>query len=573
MIEISIEGPNQNQKYSNVSIPCVLGRYADEANPELAIDDPFVSRKHVQIEDNEGGRLRIRCVGRSVVCLSNGQVLESGDDATVSLPIEITVGRSNIAIQKIDLSMSILSSPPSMSGDVNPIEMSMVIRTADEKVTNDQLIDWFQSLTKLQETAIGRKDFCMQAAKSVVDMIGLDRCVLLSREDGEWEVEVHHGESQPNELLYSHSVVSAVENCKKTIFDQSVKFDEARSLAGVSAFVASPILSGDGEMIACLFGSRKVDVQKSDTGVRPLQAQLVQVIAGIIGSRLARMDAEAEQTRTQVQLEQFASPALVREMQANPHWLEAQERELTMLFGDIRGFSTLSEQLSAADLYSFVRDTMDCMTNVIMQHGGYVFSYAGDGIAAMWNAPGESTSHASDACRAALAIQSGLASVDAIWKDRIGAAVQVGVGVDTGNALVGNSGSKARLHYSPLGRHVNLASRLEGATKQFGVQALISETTQRAISSELANRDLGEIAVVGIDRPVRVFQLADQEPESGEWKEHQELLAIFERGNLDEAKERAVLLLNSPDGPTKMLAELIGETKSVSDTVWKLMKK
>lgn len=572
MFGITIQGPNQDQKFGDVKIPCTIGRHADEGNPTLSIDDPFVSRQHILLNESGPGQISIRCVGRSAVALSSGVKVERDSEVSVGLPIEISVGRSTVTIENLDASVSFLKATQLESSP--PLMTQMIKLQEVQNVTTDQLIEWFESLIALQENAIGRQAFYQQAAQAVVDMIGLDRCVVLSRdqEKDSWVVETQHGEPKPNEVIFSRTVVDQVLDYQQTVFDESIDLTGVNSLASMSAFVGSPIFSSEGEVTGCLFGSRGIDHRSGTGGVKPLQAQLVQVVAGIIGSRLARLDAEAEQTRTQVQLEQFASPALVREMQDNPQWLEAQQRELTMLFGDIRGFSSLGEKLSAQELYSFVRDTMDCLTNVILDHGGFVFNYAGDGIAAMWNAPGLSSTHAVDACRAAIALQSSLPSVGEKWSQKIGGPVRVGVGIHTGTALVGNSGSKARLHYSPLGSAVNLASRLEGATKYFGVKTLISETTKNLIGDDFAARNLTEIVVVGIDQPVRVYELAQGKEKNDHWVDYNSMRELFEQGDREAAatKAQSILTTFGDDGPTSAMLKRINESSSDIGSTWKL---
>lgn len=570
MITITIQGPNQNQQFGEIAVPCTIGRLADDMYPKLQIDDPFVSRQHVQLSELNDRHISIRCIGRSAVTLSTRLRVEPQTEVRVTLPVEIFVGRSSLLIESVDLSVSILRSPRRHDEDELPLMTQMIKSRSAQDITTEQLIEWFDSLISLQENAIGPQAFYRRAAQAVVDMIGLDHCIVLTRQDDDWTVEAEYGEQ--NEASYSRSVLDRVVDIQKTVYEETIDLASARSLVGFSAFVGSPFFSTDGTIAGCLFGSRRTDGESGSDGVNPIQAHLVQVVAGIVGSRLARLDAEAEQTRAKVQLEQFASPALVREMQDNPHWLDAQQRELTMLFGDIRGFSRLGVVLSAADMYSFVRDTMDCLTNAILEHGGFVFNYAGDGIAAMWNAPGLSSSHAVDACKAALALQNSLRDLDQVWSKRIMGPVRVGVGIHTGTAFVGNSGSKARLHYSPLGNAVNLASRLEGATKHFGVRTLISEATKQLIGDEFESRNLGEIIVVGIDQPIGVYELGDGSVQRDKWRAYDALRYLFEQGDRVAAATKAKSNLSTygDDGPTNALLKRINDYGLGDGSVWKL---
>ena len=125
----------------------------------------------------------------------------------------------------------------------------------------------------------------------------------------------------------------------------------------------------------------------------------------------------------------------------------------------------------------------------------------------MWNAPVAQPDHAARACRAALAMIGELPGLNERWAGRIGAPLALGIGVNTGAALVGNTGSRRRLKYGPLGNTVNLASRVEGATKQLGVPVLITGGTRGRLAAPFATRRLCRVRVVGIDAPVELFEL------------------------------------------------------------------
>ena len=565
MISLTISGPNQLDKVPTLNIPCKLGRQPDASNPDLTIADPFVSRKHIQIEKPpSGNQLEVQCIGSSPIVVSDGITIDPGETKTVDLPTELIVGRSTIKVEVLDPGVSFIKPAATMIGGNPEIGDETFGFAQPDEVSPNRLIEWFERLISLQESVTSVDGFFEQAARAVVEMIGLDRCVVIDCKD-ELNIEAEHGNKKSEGSVYSQSVVKHALEYKQTVFDNTVDFAAARSLQGVSAFVASPIFDPDGNVIACLFGARDLTtIDVNGQGIQPMEAQLVQVIAGIVGSRLARLAAEAEQTRTQVQLEQFASPQLVREMQNNPQWLDARQRELTIMFGDIRGFSKLGLRLSADEIYELVRDTMDTMTRVIHDHGGFVFNFAGDGIAAMWNAPGENELHAQDACRAAVEIQKALVEVDKKWSQDHATNVNVGLGVNTGPALVGNSGSKLRLKYSPLGHEVNLASRIEGATKQFGVSILVTEATAKRIDQDFLLRDLGEIVVVGINKPTRVFQLSTSADThtSDSWNEYAQAMRHYESGALDSASKvlEELLSRHGDDTPSMILRDRIASS-------------
>ena len=208
------------------------------------------------------------------------------------------------------------------------------------------------------------------------------------------------------------------------------------------------------------------------------------------------------------QFTDFFSPELAAELDRNPALLDGERRDLTILFSDIRGFSRIAERLSPEDTCALVLDVMERLTCRIRAHRGVVVDYIGDAVLAIWNAPADQPDHALLACRAALAMLEELPGLNERWAERIGGPFGLGIGLNTGNALVGNTGSHSRFKYGPLGHAVNLASRVEGATKQLGVPVLITGSTHAALGEhDLATRRLGRVAFVGLDHPVDLYEL------------------------------------------------------------------
>jgi adenylate cyclase len=152
--------------------------------------------------------------------------------------------------------------------------------------------------------------------------------------------------------------------------------------------------------------------------------------------------------------------------------------------------------------------------------------YAGDGLMALWNAPKDLTDHAARACRAALAILGDLPELDVTWRERLGGPLSLGIGLNTGLALCGNTGTKQKFHYGALGHAVNVASRVEGATKQFGIPLLITGSTRAQLGDDFAARRLCRARLVGIDGVVDLHEL-HAESASEEWSSRR---AIYEKG-------------------------------------------
>ena len=164
---------------------------------------------------------------------------------------------------------------------------------------------------------------------------------------------------------------------------------------------------------------------------------------------------------------------------------------------------------------------MEHLTARVMESAGVVVDYVGDGLLAMWNAPMDQPDHAMRACRAALAMRGGLPELNRRWEGRLGKAIGLGIGINSGSALVGNTGSRQKFKYGPLGHTVNLASRVEGATKHLGVSSLITGTTHALVANSFATRRLCRARVVGIGCDVELHEL-HAETASADWQERRE---------------------------------------------------
>jgi adenylate cyclase len=204
---------------------------------------------------------------------------------------------------------------------------------------------------------------------------------------------------------------------------------------------------------------------------------------------------------------QYVPPELVDEMADDPerYSLEAVSREMTVLFSDVRGFTTISEGMNPTALSELMNEVLTPMTRVIHEHRGTIDKYMGDAIMAFWGAPVPDREHARHAILAALRMIQKLDSVNAGFKQRGWPAIRIGIGINTGTMTVGNMGSEFRMAYTVMGDSVNLGSRLEGLTKTYGVDVIVSETTKAAMP-ELVYRELDMVRVKGKDKPVSIFE-------------------------------------------------------------------
>ncbi len=218
----------------------------------------------------------------------------------------------------------------------------------------------------------------------------------------------------------------------------------------------------------------------------------------------------------------YVSPAVVDEIIADPTRLElgGEVRELTLLFCDVRNFSSLSEELSAAELTRFINELLTPLSDIILAHRGTIDKYMGDAIMAFWNAPLDDRDHARHALEAAAAMMAAMPRLNAEWQQRAAARgrsmpdVRIGIGVNTGPCCVGNLGTAQRFDYSAIGDEVNIASRLEQLTKDYGLGVIIGERTAAEVDGA-GLVEIDQVQLRGRSGQSRIFTFVpgDAEPD------------------------------------------------------------
>ena len=264
------------------------------------------------------------------------------------------------------------------------------------------------------------------------------------------------------------------------------------------------------------------------------------------------------ETRSRTQMDslfgQYVPPDLVREMSRDPenYSLASQKRELSVLFTDIRGFTTISEGLEPEELSTLMDDYLTPMTEIVHETGGTIDKYIGDAVMAFWGAPVPHPHHADHAVRAGLEMLAALDKLNAEFQPKGWPEIRIGVGVNTGPMSVGNMGSRFRRAYTVLGDAVNLGSRLEGITKIYGVSFLVSDATAKS-AARYHYREIDRVRVKGKDEPVTILEpLGVEEELPAEIIERarsfKHALFLYRRQNWDQAEEALNLLLaDEPD--------------------------
>ncbi len=234
----------------------------------------------------------------------------------------------------------------------------------------------------------------------------------------------------------------------------------------------------------------------------------------LVSTLLTYIRTESDRRRVKNAFGHYISPDFMEELTKNPDKLVlgGATRDLTIMFTDIRNFTGISERMSPAALTQLMNNFLTPMSDLVMNNRGTIDKFMGDAMMAFWNAPLDDPEHARHACLTALRMSEALRPLnerlhkEALAQGEEPIEICAGIGINTGPASVGNMGSRQRFAYSALGDHVNLASRLEGQTKSYGVDILISAATQAAVP-ELAALELDLLRVKGKAEPVRIFTL------------------------------------------------------------------
>jgi adenylate cyclase len=291
-------------------------------------------------------------------------------------------------------------------------------------------------------------------------------------------------------------------------------------------------------------------------------ATLAANYAGITSVRMVREESEKRKIRKT--FSQYLSPGVIELIEKDPEKYirtGGEMKELTILFSDIRGFTTISEKLTPDELVQLLNEYFGQMTEIVFATNGTLDKYIGDAIMAFWGSPYPQEDHAFRSCSCALQMVSGLAKLNEKLELSGRPPIGIGIGLNTGLVNVGNMGSARRLSWTVMGDNVNLASRLEGITKQYHVQLIISEATYRHVASQFVCRELDKIRVKGKTLPVNIYELMDVEENRSLYEPllngFDHAMREYRKQNWGEAAELfAEVLAQFPDdGPTQVFLE------------------
>ena len=530
-------------------------------------DNKRIGRHQLQIELLPNGQVLLKNISSSVdLRLGSAAPLEAGKSRAVVLPVLIGFSATRVLrllslSEATDLDSGLESLDEAVRAPGNRIDFSETIFGASG-LQNSQfdgaieaVLRILQEVMEVFRNARSEEALYKAALSGAVRVVRFDGARLIRFDGHDWKQvqELHAGENP-----FSRHVLQQVLRDRKT-FWSSGSFNATASLALVDSVVVAPILNREGAVIGALYGERRNgDFRIPERPITRIDAQLMELLAGGVASELARQSQEEESRRHEKRFEQFFSPKLARELNAQADLLEGREVDVSVLFCDIRRFSRISESIDTKTVFAFINDVIGVISKCIEDHDGVVVDYVGDAVMGMFGAPQPQADHHARAAQAALDMLRELPRLNASWKKVIPGELDVdfAIGINSGKARAGNSGCISKYKYGPLGNTVNLASRIQGVTKHLQARILISRSTAEGLDTRFVHRKICDARVVNISEPVTLHELCEPNPRAAELNHsYQTALAQFEAADFAAAaRSLTELLVRFPkDGPTLVL--------------------
>jgi adenylate cyclase len=547
MLEIAFHNSRQHKQFRCETGPIVLARAQNVADVWSAVDRDF---------DSASALIEIALAADGVSLAMKGcsvaQTCEGDRGATTThqlpLPARFIVGDTRFEISARRKSSFCRTLQTLVDGK----HTSRNEKSGGAGPSPATLSRWFAALSSLNHWATSLQELYIQAAKCAVEAVGLDAGIVLRRRDNEWEIAASCLPHPELGIHYNTAALDQLMDRPRTLFHGgSTSKSETEP-----AIVVSPLRNTAGELVGAVYGYRSVRAGNARRTIRYLEAHMIELLAGAVSEGIARIEREAETDRRRALLEQVAAAS----QQQTTREMGTEEREVTLLFADLRNSTALSASLEANETYELLSQVMECLTAAVIDHDGLIIDYYGDGLAAMWNAPADQTDHAELACRAALRMLQTLPDVSSDWSNVLPQELQLGIGIHTGLAHVGNTGARRRTKYGPRGTNVNLTSRLEAATKQLELPLVLTAETARRLSGRFVAHRVCRALLPGIQQPIDVYTVCANSTTSttSAWQAYNIALEHFGHGRLNEAAEMlAAIDSKVREVPSRFLKEQI----------------
>src|SRR5438105_7521801 len=301
MLQIHVSNLRERQQFEHAFGPIEFGRAPKRDTVVRCViqDDLYVSKDHVRLEEVPGDRVRVDNLSqRNPIWLADNSTIASGNNRDVPLPARLTVGETLIAVDagpedpvKAD-SLATIAKPVRPS-KILPEDKPSLLRLG-ESPDAETLTHWFETVISVQRAAAGSPEFYEQTAQAVVDLVGLDRSLVLIRRGNLWEPVARAGKPQTSGREFSLTILQQIVQERRTFFQSSASGSVISSLAGIEAVVASPVFDAQDQVVGTVYGSRTRFTDSSKgPGIGPLEAQIVQLLASAVGVGLARLEQEA----------------------------------------------------------------------------------------------------------------------------------------------------------------------------------------------------------------------------------------------------------------------------------------
>lgn len=548
MLEVALHNPRQHKQFRRETGALLLARASHESalwtTVDRGADRPDALVEIVPLAGGvslamAGCEAECRC-GRSCGLTGNCQL---------PVPASFTIGDTRFEISVADRSVPhrLLQK---LRNDTRDFRSHKPSGAGPSPAT---LSRWFAALSSLNHWATSLQELYVQAARCAVEAIGLDAGIILRRRDDEWEIAASHLPHPELGIQCDFDALDELLTVPQTFFHGGSSTDSSNE----PAIVLSPLRNAAGELAGAVYGYRSVREGNARRTIRYLEAHMIELLAGAVSEGIARIEHEAEIDRRRVLLEQAVATSQNQALRK----IGAERREVTLLFADLRNSTALSAALEADETYELLSQVMECLTAAVIDHDGLIIDYYGDGLAAMWNAPADQSEHPELACRAALRMLQTLPEISRDWADMIHRKLQLGIGIHTGVAHVGNTGTRRRVKYGPRGTNVHLTSRIEAATKQLNLPLLTTGATAQRLSNRFAVHRVCRARMPGFDGPIDLFSICSAPSDahlSSAWQAYYEALRCFEQGRLQEAVDQlATIEPGITEIPSHFLAECL----------------
>lgn len=572
--------------------PIVVVKHAEITRVVIAqLKETVIARHQLSVVPQGNGTLLVQNTSRTVPVRVNGsRELAADKSEFFAMPVAFVVASTTIWLRPgehdsvpSEIPLHSLANATLAPGRASRLFDGAAIDTG-RSITSSSI----ETLLRVLEVTLGllngsstMDEFYRRAAQALVKVLGFDVGRVLLWQGERWP-EVAHAAAESTTSgdgrAASRRILTKVLQDQSAVWQNEHTGNAEHSLANIGSVLAVPILDEANQVVAVLYGERFFLATRPLTSVTNRDALVANLIAGAVASGLSRMRYEQDASRLRNQFGQFFSAKLVQRLETNPDMLNARKGEASVLFCDIRKFSSIAEKLGAARLFDWIKDVLGQLSECVTARDGVLVDYIGDELMAMWGPPDDQQDHAVRACEAARDMISRIPALNARWIRETNIPLEISIGVNSGEVQVGNSGTEQKFKYGPLGDEVNLASRVRGATKFLKVQALITASTAAKLDDNFCCRRLCDARVVNMKRQIRLYELSMQ-PESQVASLHAQYeearLAFEEHHDFHKAVRLLGNLMDRyrDDGPSQVLlsravAKMFAEGDT--DTVWDL---